>query len=107
MEPHYEIKEFAVSAIEFSLTPQSPCLSSLLPVQFENPLRELETSAVDDERLSHVFRSVASTTARLKLLADLGSIAAGSASLESALSELTRNIRQLMGSDLAILGRSL
>ena len=96
-----------MSAIEFSLTPQSPCLRTLLPVQFENPLTGLETWAADNERLSHVFRSVASTTARLKLLADLGRSAAGNAKLDSVLSELTTNIRRLMSSDFAILGRSL
>jgi formate hydrogenlyase transcriptional activator len=104
---HYEIKEFAVSAIEFGLTPQSPFLSTLLPVQFEQPLTGLGTGAADDERLSHLFQSVASTTARLKLLADLSYGVSGNAELDSVLPQLTANIRQLMMSDVAILGRAL
>ena len=96
-----------MSTVECSLTPQSLCLNTLSPVQSESPLRGLETWAMGDEGLSHVFRSVASTTARLKLLGELGCTAAGGAKLDSALSELTANIRRLMSSDVAILGRSL
>jgi formate hydrogenlyase transcriptional activator len=95
-----------MSATEFSLTPQSPFLSALATVQIEKPLTGLETWAADDERLSHLFQSIASTTARLKLLADLGSGLAGNAKLDSVLPQLIANIRQLMSSDFAILGRA-
>lgn len=75
-------------------------------MQLENPLTGLETWAAGDEGLSHVFRSVASTTARLKLLADLGCMATSGANLDSALSQLTTHIRRLLSSDFAMVGRS-
>ena len=95
-----------VSAIEFGLTPPRPLLNTLMPVAFEQPLTGSEMSAAHYERLSHLSRSVASTTARLKLLADLSGGLTGNAKLDSVLPQLTVRIRQLMTSDFALLGLS-
>jgi len=95
-----------VSAIEFGLTPQSPFLSTLLPAPFEQPSTGLEPWTAGDERLSHLYRLIASVTARLKLLADVSSGSAGSTLGDSVVPQLVTRIRQLMSSDFAILGRS-
>lgn len=95
-----------MSAIEFGLTPPPPFFSTLLPVAFDQSLTGSEASAVHYERLSYLSRSIASTTARLKLLADLSGGLTGNANLDSVLPQLTVRIRQLMTSDFALLGLS-
>jgi formate hydrogenlyase transcriptional activator len=99
-------KELNVSAIEFGFTPQSHFLSTLVPLTFEQPLTGSEAPAAHYERLSFLSQSIASTTARLKLLADLSGGLNNDANLDLALPQLTVRIRQLMTSDFAILGRS-
>src|SRR5579859_2890448 len=94
----------AVSAIEFGLTPQSPFLSTLLPMPSERPRTEL---GLWDHETNHLCQSAASATARLKLLTDLSSGLNGRTLQGSVVAPLLIEIRELMTSDLAFLGRSL
>lgn len=95
-----------MSAIEFGLTPQRRFLSTVLPVVFHQPLRESETQSAHYEKVSLPFRSVASITARLNLLANLNGGPVGNTTVDSVLPQLTVKVRQLMNCDLAIVGKS-
>lgn len=92
-----------MSAIEFGWIPRTPFPSTLLPSTFEQHSAGSATLAAQNEKLSHVSRSIALTKARLTLLAGLNS-GAGNGKHESVLSEITADIRQVMTSDFAILG---
>ena len=95
-----------MSAIEFSLTPQRRFLSTVLPVVVDHPLRESEGQSPHYEKVPLPFRSIASITARLNLLADLNGGPASNTRLDSVLPKLTVKIRQLMNCDWAIVGKS-
>ena len=95
-----------MSAIEFSLTPQRRFLSTVLPVVFDQPLRESEAHSPHYEKAPLPFRSVASITARLNLLANLNGGPVGNTTLDLVLPQLTVKIRQLMNCDLALVGKS-
>lgn len=94
-----------MSAIEFGWIPQTPFPSTLLSPTFERHSAGSVALAAQNEKLSHVSRSIALTKARLTLLAGLNG-GAGNGKLGSVLPELTTHIRQLMTSDFAILGLS-
>jgi formate hydrogenlyase transcriptional activator len=94
-----------VSAIEFTLSSQTPFLSTLLPAAFEQPSTEPSVLAAHHEKVPRLSRSIASPIARLKLLAELSG-GAGNGKLNSLLPQLLAKIRQLMTSDFAILGIS-
>ena len=94
-----------MSAIEFTLTSQTPFLSTLLPAAFEQPSTESSVLAAHHEKVPRLSRSIASPIARLKLLAELSG-GASNGKLNSLLPQLLAKIRQLMTSDFAILGIS-
>lgn len=94
-----------MSAIEFSLPPQSSFLSTLLPVAIDEPFRKSEPPLAPYEKAPYVARSLDSITARLRLLAELNSGPASNGKLNSVLPQAVVKIRQLMNSDVAIVGR--
>ena len=94
-----------MSAIEFTLTSQTPFLSASLPSAFEQPSTESSVLAAHHEKVPRLSRSIASPVARLKLLAELSG-GASNGKLNSLLPQLLAKIRQLMTSDFAILGIS-
>src|SRR5207302_9490657 len=81
-------------------------LSTVLPVALDQPLRESDPQSAHYEKVPFPFRSVASITARLNLLADLNGGPAANTRHDSVLPQLTVKIRQLMNCDFAIVGKS-